>query len=179
VAKRGTGIAVGEIGVIVTVAHTIAGATRIVAIDEDGAEHLAAVRSFDPGADLAVLQIDGASSPGLRLGRAQPGGRAEVVTVRSKVGTTGVPAVIEKFISVTIDDIYRHATAHRSAIELNAKIVNGDSGAGVLDGNGDVVGVIYAMSRTRPGVAFALDDRQILSILDAVRSGEVPNGHCT
>jgi len=173
------GIAIGEFGIIVTVAHTIAGARRIIAIDQDAVEHVAVVRSFDPEADLAVLEITDPSSPGLGLGRAEPGGRAEVVTVRSRGGATGVPAIIEKFISVTIEDIYRDATAHRSAIELSAHIANGDSGAGVLDENGDVVGVIYAMSRTRPGVAFALDDRQIVSALNAARSGEVPNGRCT
>ncbi len=179
VASRGVGIAIGDIGTIVTVAHTIAGATRIVAIDHNAVEHVAVVRSFDPEADLAVLEIIGPSSPGLRLGRAEPGGRAEVVTVRSASGTTGVPATIEKFISVTIDDIYREATAHRSALELKADIVNGDSGAGVLDDNGDVVGVIYAMSRGRQGVAFALDDHQIRLALDAAKGGTVSNGHCT
>ncbi len=160
-------------------AHTISGATRIVAIDRNGVEHIASVRSFDPDADLAVLEIAGRSTPGLDLVRAHPGGRAAVVTYRSDAGATAVAATVEKFIDVSIDNIYRDAIAHRSAVEIRADIINGDSGAGLIDERGNVVGLIYAMSREREGVAFALDDHQIRLAMEAAQAHEVPNGHCT
>jgi len=178
VASRGVGVVVGDQGMIVTVAHTIAGATRITVVDDQGLDHRATVRWFDPEADMAILKIGDFPAPGLQLARARQGRRAVILTTRTGFGTIGVSATVEKFITVTIEDIYRDKIATRSAMELHAQIRKGDSGAGVVDDAGRVVGIVYANSRQRPGVAFALDDTEIRRAVESVGSGPVANGRC-
>lgn len=176
--SRGVGIAVGDPGMIVTVAHTIAGATEVMVIQEDGSRHRADISWFDPRSDIAVLRIADVSRPGLNTGRAEPGRPAIVLATRTDSGIVVVPAKIDKFIAVTIDDIYREETANLSGLEISAEIRRGDSGAGVIDAQGRVVGIVYARSRQRPGVAFALDDSEVRRALDSAIDSPVANGRC-
>jgi len=178
VPSRGVGIAVGDPGTIVTVAHTISGATEVMVIHEDGSRHRADISWFDPRADIAVLRIADVSSRGLEMSRAVLGHPAIVLTTRTDSGILVVPAKIDKFIAVTIDDIYRVETANRSGLEISADIRRGDSGAAVIDAQGRVVGIVYARSRQRAGVAFALDDNEIRRALDSAVDSPVANGRC-
>jgi len=179
VSARGTGVVMGQPGTVVTVAHTIAGATSIDVIDSVGVGYPASVKWFDPAADLAVLEVPGLTVGGLDLGRATPGGPVAMAAARPGEPIGGVAGRVDRFIAVTIEDIYVDQIVHRSAIELEIGVVKGDSGAAVVDQGGRVVGVIYARSRTIPNKAFALDNTEIARAIRSAGEVEVPNGHCT
>jgi S1-C subfamily serine protease len=49
----------------------------------------------------------------------------------------------------------------RPALELSAAIEPGDSGAPVLDGDGRVLGVVFAESSDREDLAYAVDARAL------------------
>jgi hypothetical protein len=56
------------------------------------------------------------------------------------------------------------AIARRPVLELRADVRAGDSGAPVVD-DGRVVGVVFARSRAREGVAWAVDATALAALL--------------
>ena len=54
----------------------------------------------------------------------------------------------------------------------------GDSGSAVVRADGAVVAVAVAIAPDRPGVAYALDQAQLVDLLARPRAGEVGTGEC-
>lgn len=163
--ESGSGVVVGTPGLVVTVAHTVAGATSITVIDNDDEEFDATVVAFDQDADLALLDVSGLDAPALSIGSAALGAATAIVW-SPDAGVTEQPAEIAKRLLITIEDIYLEDETQRSGFEFVADIDSGDSGGAVVDTQGDVVGVIYAKSLARPGTAFATNDIEIRRLLD-------------
>ena len=80
-------------------------------------------------------------------------------------GVRPVSVMITRRLDITIEDIYVEDEVRRSGLELVGDISVGDSGGAVVDGSGDVVGIIYARSRPRPQTAFATDDGELERLL--------------
>jgi S1-C subfamily serine protease len=177
VASAGSGVVLGAPGQVVTVAHTLAGATSIRVVGADGAEYEARVIAFDPDADLAVLDVDGLDAPALAVGDVQLG---DGTLIRWSVedGVTSLQVEVTQRLAITIDDIYGSATATRSGFEFSADVVGGDSGGPIISLGGDVLGIVYARSRSRPGTAFATDGDQIAAVLADAGADDVDNGTC-
>ncbi len=168
--------------VVLTVAHTIKGASTITVVDADGGEHPASVLAFDKDADLAVLDAPTLSAPTLRLTERPvtelDGVAGSLLSWSRADGVREAAAEIVKRLVVTIEDIYVDEVVERTALEVAGEVTNGDSGGPVLDDRGDVVGVVYATSRRRDAVAFATDQHEIADLLDTVDGTPVDNGAC-
>jgi hypothetical protein len=54
----------------------------------------------------------------------------------------------------------------RPALELEARLRAGDSGAPVLTEDGELAGVVFARSRNRADTAYAVDARALRELLD-------------
>jgi S1-C subfamily serine protease len=177
VASAGSGVVLGAPGQVVTVAHTVAGATSIRVVGADGTEYEANVVAFDPDADLAVLDVDGFNTPALSVGDVRLG---DGTLIRWSIdeGVTSRQVEITQRLAITIDDIYGSATAQRSGFEFSGEVIGGDSGGPIISSNGDVIGIVYARSRSRPGTAFATDADQITAVLAAAGTDPVDNGTC-
>jgi S1-C subfamily serine protease len=72
-------------------------------------------------------------------------------------------------VTATGTDIYDRARTERQVLILAADLEPGDSGAALVDPDGDVVGVVFAIAIDRPGVAYALD----MPELEAVLAGDL------
>lgn len=180
-AGSGSGVAVGEPGQIVTVAHTVAGATQVSVVDGAGTAHSARVIAFDPSADLAVLHVDAAEFgvPPLPVIAADPvAGPSAMLRWTKSGGVEHFDIEVTTRLAITIDDIYGLGSVERSGLEIAADIEVGDSGGPVLSAGGEVIGIIYARSRSRPGTAFATDAAEVRSILATVTGSVVDNGAC-
>lgn len=163
--ESGSGVAVGPLGHIVTVAHTVAGAASIIVVDGDGVEFAASIVAFDKDADLALLDAPGLNAPALSIGPLAPGDATALVWSRES-GVSAEPASIIKRLAITIEDIYLENEVERAGLELSADIDSGDSGGAVVDAEGRVVGIIYAKSVARADTAFATSDVEIRRLLD-------------
>lgn len=163
----GSGVAVAQPGLVVTVAHTVAGSEKVTVIDATGAEHRATVIAFDPGADLAALDVPTLASPALSIGRVATGA---VTTLRWRPddGVTHAEATITRRLGITIEDIFVEREVRRTGMELDAHIVVGDSGGPVIDTAGNVVGIVYANSKSRANTGFATDDEELRKLLAAI-----------
>lgn len=175
----GSGAIVEQAGRVVTVAHTIAGATTVVVVDAAGRAHEARVIAFDKDRDLAVLRSNTLAGPALPLGVPRTGA-ASLLTWRPDDGVVRRSAEITRLLAVTIEDIYTEGRAERNGLEVDGAVTLGDSGGPVLDRDGFVVGVVYATSRARPGIAFATDSNEIAAVLATIPPDEptVSNGRC-
>jgi S1-C subfamily serine protease len=135
-------------GRVLTVAHVLAGA-RAAAVTGAGR---AAVLRLDAQRDLAVLRAPGAA--GARAGAAVTGARVLVLRGGRAVA---LRAVLRRRITFVLAHAGAPPSARRAAIELVAPVGPGDSGAPLLDGTGRRIGVIFARSDRRPGIAYATD----------------------
>lgn len=127
-----TGFVAGD-GLVMTVAHVLGDS----AITVDGRP--ATVARLDRARDLALLRV-----PGVRGAPPRVGG-GDDATLR------GRSAAIVRRIDASVDGGPR-----RPALEIRADVAAGDSGAPLVTPTGRVAGVVFARSRTRPGVAYAV-----------------------
>lgn len=173
----GSGVVVGASGQVVTVAHTLRGATDVVVVDADGNEHAADVMAFDKDADLAVVSASTLEAPMLDLGDVGTGPGRALVWSRD-IGVREVPVDVAKRLVVTIEDIYGEGRVRRAAVEVVADIEVGHSGGPILDEDGGVIGIIYAASTQRDRVGFAVDATEVERVLRAVDASGVETGPC-
>jgi hypothetical protein len=137
---RAMGFVAGD-GLVVTVAHVLG--PHITAGGRP-----ATVARLDRGNDLAVLRV-----PGVRGEAPRFGGGDETALL-------GRPAPVVRRIRASVDGGPR-----RPALELRGEVAVGDSGAPVITGGGRVAGVVFARSRTREDVAYAVDGSAVAALL--------------
>lgn len=123
--ETATGVPAGP-GRVLTVAHVLDGA-RSVRVGSRAAR----VVSVDRRLDVAVLRVAGVEAPRVRCAR---GG--DVVRVHLLAGA--VNARVLRRVTATLDG------ASRPALELDAQVAPGDSGAPVTDTRGRLVGLVFA-----------------------------------
>ena len=171
---EGSGFAVGE-NLVMTNAHVVAGADTVIVKRPDETVLDAVVLAFDPNRDLALLEVGGLGQRPLELASIEPGADAITVGYPGGQDTPRVaPARVEDRRTALGRDIYGAERTERQVLFLSARLQQGDSGSPVIDGNGRVVGLVFAISPDRPTTAYALDLDELESILAApTNPGEV------
>lgn len=161
---------------IVTNAHVVAGADRVEVRRPDGEEFAGEVVVFDPDRDLAILRVPGLGQEPLVLAAMEPGDEG------ASIGYPGgqreprvAPLRIDDRRGAIGRDIYGRERSERSVLFLAGDLQRGDSGSPLLDVDGQVGGVVFAISPDEPTVAYALDleelDRVLASPPDPGYSG--------
>lgn len=169
---HGAGLMVAP-GRIATVAHVVAGATKISIRGAHGAGP-ATVVYFDPVLDLAVLQVDPALGKPIPVGEAVAGERGRVIVYRDDAPVE-LTADVQRLVQIRTADIYGDGKHLRPGYELNLDIQAGDSGAVVVAG-GKAVALVWATSREAESRAWAMRASLLAGHLGA--SSEVDNGQC-
>lgn len=152
--STGSGAFVAD-GLVLTAAHTVAGATSIV-VTTDGAEHPAELVRLDADLDLAALRTDGPAGRPLTLASSTPEAGTAAVAYAVRAGeVVPIPVTIVRPVTIDTTDIYLEGSVSRPGLELAGDVGPGDSGAAVVAG-GRVVGVVWARSSLAPGRAWAV-----------------------
>lgn len=163
---------------VVTNAHVVAGEPETTVVRSDGSTVSGRVVVYDTDRDLAVLRVPGLDRPALPLGESVAG------TVGGVFGYPGggplrvAPFEIARELRATGRDIYNEARTTRQVLELAAGLAPGDSGAALVDAEGRVVGVAFAIAPDRANVAFALTVAELREVLDRAGSAAVGSGAC-
>jgi S1-C subfamily serine protease len=181
--QQGTGFVAQEAGggrVLATNAHVVAGATgSVTVVAADGTRLRTDVVAFDPTADLALLHAPDSGNGTTGPAALQPLALADAP--RSPVGGPGAvfghpgggplriaPARVTREVSASGRDIYGSPGAQREVLELSAALRRGDSGAPLVDPQGRVEGVVFAVAADRSDVAYAVSIRMLKATLDSV-----------
>jgi S1-C subfamily serine protease len=166
---EGSGFAAGP-DTIVTNAHVVAGAESVRVKRPDGEVREATVVAFDGGRDLAVLDVPDLGQEPLERVEADVGGDGIVIGYPGGQDTPRVaPARVEDRRSAIGRDIYGRERTERQVLFLSADLQQGDSGSPVIDLQGRVAGVVFAISPDQPTSSFALDLAELEAILAAER----------
>jgi S1-C subfamily serine protease len=175
----GTGIVLGPNGEVVTNHHVVAQATSIrVRVMSTGRTYTATVVGTDAKADVAVLQLNGASgltTAPIAQHRVKVG--AAVTAVGDAEGLQRLSAASGKVTGVgqaitTSSDATTPGERLKGLIEMNADVISGDSGGATLNANGRVVGMTTAASSGTADVrGYAIPIAKVVRIADTIENG--------
>jgi S1-C subfamily serine protease len=160
---------------VVTNAHVVAGASRVMA---GGAP--AVVIYFDPRQDLAILRVPTRQEPSLALLRRVPASATAAYIVGFPLNgrRTGAPAVVRGELSGLGRDIYNRQVFTRTLLVVNANVASGNSGSPVLV-HSKVAGVVVSKSLTQSETAYAIPETVLRhDLAQATSNRPVPTGSC-
>ena len=160
IVREGSGFAVADGDLVVTIAHLMVGMQEPTVELADGRKLVAVPVAFDPVNDLAVLRVVGAGLQPLPLSEAVPDGTIGAVLAWEDEGVPDpTPFRIDRPVRVRTDIVAGEDRIERPSWLLAAQTEMGDSGAALVaevDGRITVVGVAWGASRRGGGgVAYA------------------------
>ena len=177
--SEGSGFMV-ESGLVLTNAHVVAGVEQITVSAPEGGSEIGVLVGFDPGRDIAALSVsDLAASP---VALAPVGARAadvgDVATVDSDDGLAFAPFEVTRRILATGRDFYAQETEGRDVLEIRSRLAAGDSGAALVNADGEVVGMVFAVDRGQPDQGYALDRNEIAEFWVGIDGTPLPTPPC-
>ncbi|HEX5759824.1 MAG TPA: trypsin-like peptidase domain-containing protein [Thermoanaerobaculia bacterium] len=171
----GSGLIVEPSGIVVTNAHVIEGASRIVVTTQDGRELEAEVLGSDRESDLAVLKVEGRGLPAVPLGSSADLLIGEtVVAIGNPFGLTHT--VTSGVLSARGRTVPSEAGERlfTDFLQTDASINPGNSGGPLVNVLGEVIGINTAIVSGASGIGFAIPaDRARRVVEDLLRFGEL------
>ena len=162
----GSGIILTSDGYIVTCKHVVDGAETIKVILNDDSEHEATLIGSDSRSDLAVLKIDATNLTSATLGD------SDMLTVGEDVIAIGNPLgeLRGTATSGIISALSREVTVENTSMKLiqtDAAISPGNSGGGLFNASGSLVGIVNAKasSSNSEGLGFAIPVSSVKTII--------------
>jgi S1-C subfamily serine protease len=175
--QEGSGFVVAQ-DLVVTNAHVVAGDENTEVVRTDGSRAAATVVTFDPDRDLAVLSVPGLDRAPLALGEAAVGDRGGVYGYPGGGDLRIAPYEIAREVTARGTDIYDQQRTEREVFFLSAHLRPGDSGSALVNPQGEVVGVAFAIAPDRGNVAYALTDEELDGVLAEDHDEAVSTGPC-
>jgi len=179
-ALEGTGFVVAPQRVI-TNAHVVAGTDQVQVEATNGILD-AEVVSYDPQTDVAILKVPGLRAPALPLASepAASGTNGLVLGYPLDGPYTASAARVRDRIHLRGPDIYNSSTVVRNVYTVRAVVRSGNSGGPLLDGSGQVLGLVFGAAVDDDETGFALTDDEIAGDIAAAPSDnvEVSTGAC-
>ncbi|HET7590653.1 MAG TPA: MarP family serine protease [Solirubrobacterales bacterium] len=174
---EGSGWAV-EPEIVVTNAHVIAGADDTTITTQDGVELDATPIYYRPKQDLALLRV-GAALPALPVEpHRREGEDAAVLGYPENGPYTLEPARVGETRATISEDSYGNGPVERTITALSGAVRSGNSGGPLVDGDGRVVGTVFAATTSGPHGGFAIPAEQVSAALEHT-SDAVSTGPCT
>jgi S1-C subfamily serine protease len=184
----GTGMVLTSTGEVLTNNHVIDEATSIAVTDvADGRTYVATVLGTDPSADVAVLQMVGASALKTVTLRVSSEARVgdPVIAVGNAGGMGGTPSSARGTItalhqSIVATDSMGISERLSGLIQTDAAVEAGDSGGPLADTKGQVVGVDTAESNgysfdTGVDEGYAIPVSEAVGVVTQIEQGRASN----
>jgi S1-C subfamily serine protease len=167
---------------VVTNAHVVAGVDAPQVQRQDGTSQPATTVLFDPQTDVAVLRVESAPGPPLRLlpDQVSRGTGGAALGYPGGGDLTAERAAVRRPIDAVGRDIYGTHEVEREVYELQARVEPGDSGGPFVLPDGSVAGVVFAASTTDPSVGYAIASADVIPDVNraAGRTRPVSTGPC-
>lgn len=165
---------------VMTNAHVVAGADGVT-VSVDGQELDAAVVTYDPHADISILEVPGLQPPPLDFAHdvAWRGTDAVVIGYPGGGPLVAYPARVREVIEISGPDIYRTTIVSREVYTIRGTVRRGDSGGPLIDRDGRVLGMNFAAAVDDPETGFVLTTKQVYPhAVSAAATEPVPTGAC-
>jgi S1-C subfamily serine protease len=169
----GSGVIIGENGLIVTNNHVVGIADDLLVTLSDGREYKATKIGTDKSTDLALIQIEGTNLPTLEFTDSDNLNVGEwVLAVGNPLGnlTSTVTAGIVSAIGRDID-IIKGKKAIEEFIQTDAAVNPGNSGGALVDAQGRLIGINTAIASGTgyyTGYSFAIPSNLVSRIVDEI-----------
>jgi S1-C subfamily serine protease len=176
---EGTGFVVSA-NRVMSNAHVVAGADAVT-VESNGTTYDATVISYDPNADISILDVPNLSAQSLSFadGVANTGTDALVLGYPGGGDFVATPARIREVIELNGPDIYRTTQVTRQVYTIRGTVRQGDSGGPLLNLDGQVLGVVFGAAVDDPETGFVLTAKQVASqMAKAAGTQQVPTGTC-
>lgn len=174
---NGSGVIISKDGYIVTNNHVINGASKVEVTLKDGSNYEAKVVGSDSRTDVAILKIDANNLKPASLGDSSKLRVGELAVVignpLGKLGgtvTDGIISALER--EITLDG------STMNLIQTNAAVNPGNSGGGLFNDKGELVGIVVAKSSGLDveGLGFAIPINDVKDVInDIIDLGYVSN----
>jgi serine protease Do len=176
VTGQGSGFFISADGYAVTNNHVVQNAETVTVTTDDGKTYTAKVIGTDSRSDLALIKVDGANFPFVKLADTSPRIGDWVLAVGNPFGLGGT--VTAGIVSARGRDI--GAGPYDDFIQIDAPVNKGNSGGPTFDVDGNVIGVntaIFSPSGGSVGIAFAIPADTVESVVAQLRDkGSVTRG---
>jgi S1-C subfamily serine protease len=172
---QGSGFIVDRSGNILTNAHVVNGADRVVVTLKDGRSFEAVVEGVDEVTDLAVVKIDDNDDilPVASLGD------SDQVEVGDWAIAVGNPLGLDNTVTLGIVSTLKRSSSavgipgkRLEFIQTDAAINPGNSGGPLVNQYGDVIGINTAIRADAMGIGFAIPINKAKEIKDSLARGE-------
>ena len=161
----GSGVIISEDGYIITNQHVIEGATSITVTTRDGTSYDATLVGANETADIAVVKIDATGLTPAVIGDSdQLAAGDTAIVIGNPLGILG-GTVTYGIISATDRELVVDGSS-KDLIQTDASISPGNSGGGLFNGSGELVGIIEAKSsyQEAEGLGFAIPINHAMTI---------------
>jgi S1-C subfamily serine protease len=174
----GTGMVLTASGQVLTSYHVVKAANTIkVTVAETGKTYQATVVGSDQTADVALLQLKGASGlTPIKIDNDKTSVGDKVTAVGNAGGTGTLTAAKGSIVSLraSITTAAEGPVASETLtkmIETTADVVSGDSGGPLYDADGEVIGIDTAASSGSEINGYATPIQRALGVVQQIRSG--------
>ena len=175
--QEGSGFVVGK-NLVATNAHVVAGESATEVETNDGSRHAGTVVAFDPERDLAIIRVSSLNRPALPVLGVEVGATGAVFGHPGGGALRLAPFAVGEKVTAVGSDIYDNPGVRREVLVLAAELRPGDSGSALVNPDGAVVGVAFAIAPDRPGVAYALTVEELEAVVRTAGPEPVSAGDC-
>ena len=161
-------------------AHVVAGSDSVT-VEVDGETYDAGVVSYDPNADISILDVPDLPSPPLAFAEtpAPTGTDAVVMGYPGGGDFVATPARVREIIELNGPDIYRTTTVTREVYTIRGTVRQGNSGGPMIDRSGKVLGVVFGAAVDDADTGFVLTGDEVSRQLAKIGNTErVATGTC-
>ena len=176
---EGTGFVVAP-NRVMSNAHVVAGSDSVT-VEAEGKKYDATVVSYDPSADISILDVPNLPQQPLVFADqpAKSGTDAVVLGYPGGGDFVATPARVREIIELSGPDIYKSTTVNREVYTIRGTVRQGNSGGPMINRAGQVIGVVFGAAVDDNDTGFVMTTNEVSRQLAKIgNTAKVPTGAC-
>lgn len=176
---EGTGFVIAP-NRVMSNAHVVAGSDSVT-VEAEGQTYDATVVSYDPNADISILDVPNLPQRPLVFAEqpATSGTDAVVLGYPGGGDFAATPARVREIIELNGPDIYRTTTVNREVYTIRGTVRQGNSGGPMINRAGQVLGVVFGAAVDDNDTGFVLTANEVSRQLAKIgNTQKMPTGAC-
>jgi S1-C subfamily serine protease len=153
----------------------------IVWIEAEGKKYDATVISYDPDADISILDVPNLPLEPLVFADqpAKTGTDAVVLGYPGGGDFVATPARVREIIELSGPDIYKSTTVNREVYTIRGVVRQGNSGGPMINRAGQVIGVVFGAAVDDNDTGFVMTTNEVSRQIAKIgNTAKVPTGKC-